>query len=42
MSEFDRFMQRNTWAVYPLAIIVAGGAYAMLWFMLALGTLLGY
>lgn len=41
MSEFDRFMQRNPWAVYPLALIVAGGAYALLWLMLALGTLLG-
>lgn len=42
MTNFDKFMTRNTWAVYPLAIIVALGAYALLWFMLALGTVLGY
>jgi hypothetical protein len=42
MSDFDRFMIRYPWAVYPLALIVAGGAYALLWFTLALGTLLGY
>ncbi len=42
MTDFDRFMMRNPWAVYPLALIVAGGAYALLWFTLALGTLLGY
>ena len=42
MTDFDKFMMRNPWAVYPLAIIVALGAYALLWFMLALGTVLGY
>lgn len=42
MTDFDRFMQRNPWAVYPLAAIVALGAYGMLWFTLALGTMLGY